>query len=143
MALLLVLDVDSTSNYSRLNEALTQARSASQQPRRKLGLSPRLAYRSSAESSWSFSGQNTLGIVHYRRGEFEEALNPLLEFHEAGFLEPSNWLFLAMTHHQLGNVDQAGRWYEKAEAYFEDNQPTRMEAMFRAEAKELFGEVAQ
>ncbi len=140
LALLLVLEPASESRTADLNEALALARSASDHPKRRLLIAPGLGgiYRSTDESSWSFAGQNTLGIVYYRRGEFEKALKPLTEFHEAGFLEPSNWLFLAMTHHQLGNSEEAKQWYAKATGYFMTNQASRIESYFLAEAKELF-----
>ncbi|HBE70324.1 MAG TPA: hypothetical protein DDW52_19420 [Planctomycetaceae bacterium] len=145
LALLLVLEPESENRTADLNEALALARSASEHPQRRLfaARGSGEVYSSAADSSWSFSGSNTLGIVHYRRGEFNEALKPLAEFHEAGFLEPSNWLFLAMTHQQLGNAAEAREWYAKATEYFTANQASRIENYFLAEAKELFETDAQ
>jgi WD40 repeat protein/serine/threonine protein kinase/tetratricopeptide (TPR) repeat protein len=52
---------------------------------------------------------NTLGALLYRAGRFKEAIARLDEGVKAsqGKALPHDWLFLAMAHHRLGEVDQA------------------------------------
>jgi hypothetical protein len=63
-----------------------------------------------------YAAANTLGMVLYRAGRFEEAistLNQALEYHgDGGNL--SDWLLLALNHQRLGNVHDARRWYDKS-----------------------------
>ncbi|MEM6468392.1 MAG: tetratricopeptide repeat protein [Planctomycetota bacterium] len=99
-------------------------------------------YRSSPNSKYSFSAKNTEGILHYRRGDFGRALKALNEFRDLGFEEPSNWLFLAMTHWQLGDQEEARQWHVKAIDFLErdEYEPSRLERMFRQEAGALIEE---
>ena len=150
-ALLLAIDVSADDRRVRLNQALSLAKQASLRPasgRRSAEYKNdplRSPYRSHLDGRWWFSGKNTLGIVHYRRGEYDEALKALEEFRDMKFEEPSNWLFLAMTHWQLGDREEARKWYSKATEFLDqkDYEPTRMEKLFRKEAEELLGEDAK
>lgn len=147
-ALLLAMDPPDDRKKVWLNQALSLAKQASRRPvsfgsRRRRSQDPMYQlYRAEPDAQWAFSGKNTLGIVHYRRGEYDDALKALTEFHEMKFTEPSNWLFLAMTNWQLGNKDEAREWYAKATEFLDQEkyQPTRMEKLFREEADELIGE---
>ncbi|MHB8861531.1 MAG: tetratricopeptide repeat protein, partial [Pirellulaceae bacterium] len=67
----------------------------------------------------------TLGAVFYRAGRFDEALARLSET-GAILQEPSEtsdtspastWFFLAMTHHRLGQAEDAKLWFDKAVAW--------------------------
>jgi serine/threonine protein kinase len=58
---------------------------------------------------------NTLGMAHYRRGEWQSAIEVLekaekLPYGSTGY----NWFFLAMAHWQKGDKDRARRYYEQA-----------------------------
>ena len=54
--------------------------------------------------------------------------------------EPIGWLFLAMAHWQLGEKEEARRWYDKAVEWIEKDKPNDKELRrFCAEAKELLG----
>ena len=80
---------------------------------------------------------NTLGVAHYSAGQWKEALVALAESmrRRAGG-DGYDWFFIAMAKWQLGQKDEARKWYEKA---------TRMEIKdpelkrFRDEAAQLLG----
>ncbi len=80
---------------------------------------------------------NTLGVVHYRLGQWNEAIGALeksMELFE-GKHEAANSFFLAMAHRQRGNHDEARKWYDKAVAWMEKEAPQNQELQrFRAEA---------
>ena len=49
-----------------------------------------------------------------------------------------DWLFLAMAHWQMGEKEQAGKWYDQAVQWMEKNKPQDEELRrFRTEAAEL------
>ena len=84
---------------------------------------------------------NTLGVAHYRAGDWKaaiEALTKSMELGKGG--DGSDWFFLAMAHWQLGDKPQARSWYDKAVPWMEKNQPKNEELIrFRAEAAALLG----
>jgi tetratricopeptide (TPR) repeat protein len=82
---------------------------------------------------------NTLGVARYRAGEWQAAVDALQKSMELrGGGDAFDWLFLAMAHQQLGNKDEAGKWYDKAVEWRDKNQPNNEEfRRFRAEAEEL------
>ena len=56
-----------------------------------------------------------LGAALFRAGQFEAALEALTKADSAAPTDGAYaWLFLAMTQRQLGQIDQAHAWYEKA-----------------------------
>jgi tetratricopeptide (TPR) repeat protein len=78
---------------------------------------------------------NTLGVAHYRAGDWKAAVKALTKSEE---LSPGRYLavnayFLAMAHWQLGETGQAQEWYAKAVARMGQHEG------FRAEAAELLG----
>jgi tetratricopeptide (TPR) repeat protein len=83
----------------------------------------------------------TLGIVHYRAGQWRDAL---LAFEQAAKLRKGgdglDWLFLAMAHGRLGDKEQGRVWYDKGVEWMEKNNPDDggLKHM-RAEAAELLG----
>jgi tetratricopeptide (TPR) repeat protein len=60
---------------------------------------------------------HTLGLAHYRAGEFDAAVRRLQESEK---VDPRwdgrvvNWLGLALAHHHLGHAEEARRWLDKA-----------------------------
>jgi WD40 repeat protein/tetratricopeptide (TPR) repeat protein/tRNA A-37 threonylcarbamoyl transferase component Bud32 len=62
------------------------------------------------------AAQLTLGAAQYRAGQYEAAAKQLARAvgPQAGGGAASAWLFLAMTHHRLGNAEEARRWLNKA-----------------------------
>ena len=147
LAWLLALQPDQDGDFTDLNEALKHARIAQNHLVAKSARSGRsnriMGYRSKRESKWMFSGKNTLGMVHYRREEYDKALTALNEFNDLGFTEPNNWLFLAMTHWQLENKDEAQQWYDKAKKSLVDHPPSRDEKLILAETEKLMGKTEE
>jgi tetratricopeptide (TPR) repeat protein len=91
---------------------------------------------------------NTLGVAHYRAGDWKAAVTALEKSSElAGGTSfnssaSSSDFFLAMAHWQLGDRQQARTWYDKAVAGMKRNDaPAHEEELkrFRAEAAELLG----
>jgi tetratricopeptide (TPR) repeat protein len=82
---------------------------------------------------------NTLGAAHYRAGEWEPAITALqksMELRNGG--DSLEWFFLATAHWQLGQKEEARKWYDKAVAWMEKNQPKDEQlGRFRAEAASL------
>jgi len=61
---------------------------------------------------------NTLGVVCYRAGNWPAAIESLrksMELSNGG--SAFDWFFLAMAHAQLGQLEDAREWYQKAEAW--------------------------
>jgi tetratricopeptide (TPR) repeat protein len=83
----------------------------------------------------------TLGIAHYRTGQWSDAL---AAFQQAAKLRNGgdglDWLFLAMAHGRLGEKEQGRKWYDQAVQWMEKNDPDDggLKSM-RAEAAELLG----
>jgi tetratricopeptide (TPR) repeat protein len=84
---------------------------------------------------------NTLGKAHYRNGDWKavtEALARSTELGKGG--DSKDFFFLAMAHWQLGEEDEARRWYRKAVQWMETKRPQDEELhRFRAEAAQLLG----
>ena len=82
---------------------------------------------------------NTLGIARYRAGEFKSAVADLeksIQLRKGG--SSHDFFFLAMAHWQLGNKDQARKWYDQAVEWMDRDQPRNEELQrFRKEAEEL------
>jgi WD40 repeat protein/serine/threonine protein kinase len=86
--------------------------------------------------------RNTLGVACYRAGDWEAAIAALEKSMEllAGGAESFNTFFLAMAHWQLGEKEEARRWYDRAVAWMDKNQPQNDELKrFRAEAEAVLG----
>ncbi len=84
---------------------------------------------------------NTLGVAHYRAGEWKAgiaALKKSMDLRKGG--DSFDWFFLAMAHWQLGDKEQARKWYVQAVQWMEKNKPKDEElGRFRAEAAALLG----
>jgi tetratricopeptide (TPR) repeat protein len=84
---------------------------------------------------------NTLGVAHYRGGDWKAAVETLqksMELRQGG--DSFDWFFLAMAHWQLGEKDKAREWYDRAVQWMDKNQPSNEELhRFRTEAAELLG----
>ncbi len=89
---------------------------------------------------------NTLGVAHYRVGDWKACLETLeksMEFRQGG--DSYDWFFLAMAHWQLGHKDEAQKWHEKAVQWMQENEEAlKKDKMhdeelrrFRAEVEEL------
>jgi len=84
---------------------------------------------------------NTLGAVQYRVGDWRRAIDALKKSEELPPVRSTscvNALFLAMAHWQLGEQDEARRWYGKAVEWMEKQQTEDDQLRrYRAEAEEL------
>jgi serine/threonine protein kinase/WD40 repeat protein/Tfp pilus assembly protein PilF len=110
---------------------------------------PSLAVELAAQATRLAPGQatywNTLGIAHYRAGDWQAAVKAL---EEAEKLEPGvclgfNALFLAMSYHRLQNTSSAWHHYEQAIRWCQENESKLSAQMqqdlkaFRTEAEAL------
>jgi hypothetical protein len=84
---------------------------------------------------------NTLGVAHYRAGEWKVAIAALtksMELCKGG--DSFDCYFLAMSHWHLDQKEEARKWYDRGVAWVDKNQPQNEELRrFRAEAAELLG----
>jgi tetratricopeptide (TPR) repeat protein len=86
---------------------------------------------------------NTLGVAHYRAGDYRAAVVALEKSRELQRGNDSfDWFFLAMAHWQLGDKKQARTWYDQAVAWMDKHMPQNAELIrFRAEAAALLAGV--
>jgi tetratricopeptide (TPR) repeat protein len=93
-----------------------------------------LELRPSEASIW-----NTLGVAHYRAGDWKagiEALTKSMELRAGG--DSFDWFFLAMAHWRQGDKDEARQWLKQAVEWMEKHNPRNVELLrFRAEAEQL------
>jgi tetratricopeptide (TPR) repeat protein len=82
---------------------------------------------------------NTLGVAQYRAGQYREAITSLKKAmapRKGG--DSYDWLFLAMAYGQLGEKEEARRWYDKADkALKKFEYPHVEESRLLAEAADL------
>ena len=82
---------------------------------------------------------NTLGVAHYRAGNWQDGLAALeksIDLRKGG--DAFDWFFLAMAHWQLGNRDQARKWYDQAVQWMDQHAKENEELVrFRSEAETL------
>ena len=84
---------------------------------------------------------NTLGAAYHRAGAWESAIAALeksMRLRKGG--DSFDWLFLAMSYWKLDRKGEARKWYDRAVAWMDKNQPENEELRrFREEAEELMG----
>jgi len=84
---------------------------------------------------------NTLGVAHYRAGDWQAALAALkksMELRQGG--NSFDWFFLAMAHEKLGDKEKARQWYDRATRWMNKNLATDEELRrFQAEATQVLG----
>ena len=88
------------------------------------------------------SAWQRLGWAHYRTGDWQASIDSLeksIELQGNGG-NPWQWFFLAMAHWQLGEEDEARRWYDKSVEWMEKEKSDNEELHhLRSEAAELLG----
>jgi uncharacterized protein HemY len=86
---------------------------------------------------------NTLGVAHYRRGDWIAAIDALTWAAELrGGDDACDWLFLAMCHAQRGQLEMAQAYYARAARLIQE-QPTNDElCRFRMEAEKVLAAAA-
>jgi serine/threonine protein kinase/tetratricopeptide (TPR) repeat protein len=84
---------------------------------------------------------DTLGIAHYRSGQWSEALTTFQEaMKRRNGGDSLEWFYLAMIHGRLGEKEQARKWYDQALQWMEQHDPDNGELNhIRAESAELLG----
>jgi serine/threonine protein kinase/Flp pilus assembly protein TadD len=104
-------------------------------PKRAVGLAEKAVTLGPKERTF----WNTLGVAHYRAGDYAAAITALGKSMELGDGGDSfDWFFLAMAHWQLGQKEEARKWNDKAVAWMEKNRPKDEELVrFRTEAESL------
>src|SRR5262249_33661285 len=85
---------------------------------------------------------NTLGVAHYRAGDWQaskKALAKAMALGNGG--DAADLFFAAMAHWKLADKDKAREWSKRAVAWMEQNKQTENEELrrFRAEAAALLG----
>jgi tetratricopeptide (TPR) repeat protein len=91
---------------------------------------------------------NTLGVAHYRAGNWKAAIDALDKSrqHRKGG-DAFDFYFLAMSYWKLGQKDEARRWYNQAVEWMEKNNDELMKnpqwpeelRRFRAETEQILG----
>jgi serine/threonine protein kinase/Flp pilus assembly protein TadD len=84
---------------------------------------------------------NTLGVAHYRAGDWKAALAALeksMNLGKGG--DCVDWFFSAMSHEKLGEKEKARQWYDRAIRWTAKTNSSDEEiSRFRTEAAELLG----
>ena len=83
---------------------------------------------------------NTLGVAHYRNGNWRQAIDALNKSLDTNTHLSFDGFFLAMAHWQLDEKDIAQEWFDKAKKWMDENDSKNAELIrFRAEAEALMG----
>lgn len=80
---------------------------------------------------------NTLGLIRYRQGCWEEAIETLEDSLFLGMEGPESWLPLAMANYQLKQYDEANRWFGIADKWRSENPPSLEHQWLFKEADQL------
>jgi tetratricopeptide (TPR) repeat protein len=112
------------------------------QPRHALDRALALCRRAVALLPGDAGSLNTLGVIHYRAGRYDEAIAALERSRaaESGRSDGFNHFFLAMAHHRLGHREAARACFDRGLRWLGGQhglrvQATRELAAFRAEAE--------
>jgi tetratricopeptide (TPR) repeat protein len=98
--------------------------------------------RKSVEKAPAAKNLNTLGVAYYCAGDWNAAIGPLKKAESLGPDKSLafNGFFLAMARWQMGEKDEARKWFDRSDQWMEKNRPDDAELRrFRAEAEELLG----
>ena len=79
----------------------------------------------------------SLGICHYRQGDFQKALETLKQSYDEVEHDPQTWVILAMTHWKLGNQEEARQWKQKVDDYVKEHKPLPILKLYYDEAIDL------
>jgi uncharacterized protein HemY len=82
----------------------------------------------------------TLGLAHYRAGNWQEAVTALTTALQQAPVDGWKLFVLAMAHWQLGHKEEGRRYYEEAVVWTDRHETRNRELRrFRTEAAELLG----
>ncbi len=81
-----------------------------------------VAHKALADDPEDFNHLNTLGAALYRAGKAEEAIRVLQEGIRLQGKGGSgwDWIFIAMAHQERGRAEEAKKWLEKADTWFQN-----------------------
>jgi tetratricopeptide (TPR) repeat protein len=88
--------------------------------------------------------RNTLGVAHYRNGDYRAAIAELeesMKMRSGG--DSFDWFFLAMAHWRLGDHDKARKWFDQAVQWMANRKPNDELRRFRTEAETLLAETGE
>jgi serine/threonine protein kinase len=124
-------------DYAPLNNGLAWLLATNPDGKSRDGMEAvRCAEKAVASAPKNGEYYNTLGVAHYRAGNWQKALTTLersMKLRKGG--DPSDWFFLAMAHQKLDHAEEARQWYERAVRWME-NRPTNEELRrFQVEAE--------
>jgi eukaryotic-like serine/threonine-protein kinase len=87
---------------------------------------------------------NTLGLAHYRNGNWPEAVEALEKSMQLGSGGDSfDRFLLAMTHWRLGDKEQARKWYSLAVQWTEKNEQHALDEDLRQDLTRIHAEAAE
>jgi Flp pilus assembly protein TadD len=87
---------------------------------------------------------NTLGLAHYRNGNWQEAVTALQKSMQVGSGGDSfDRILLAMSCWQLGEKDEARKWYNAAVQWMGKNEQHAFNEELRDDLARFFGEADQ
>jgi serine/threonine protein kinase len=128
-------------NPEALNNLAWFLASTPQAPPQDLAVALDAAQKATKLASNQSAYWNTLGVAAYRTGDWKqakEALEKSMSLHGGG--DASDWFFLAMTHWQQKNPEEARKWLEQAKVWTKAHDPQNPELQrFQAEAESLVG----
>ncbi len=115
------VDPDDANTYENLAYLLVTCREPSfRDPARAVALASRAVQLGPAKwFCW-----NTLGMAHYRAGDWKGAalaLEKSMELRKGG--DSNDWFFQAMACWRLGEKDKARKWFDRAIRWADENQP--------------------
>jgi tetratricopeptide (TPR) repeat protein len=106
-------------------------------PAEALGLAAKAVTRAPAMGEY----WNTMGVAHYRAGEYQSALIELsrsMELRSGG--DSADHFFRAMACERLGDRKQARTWYDEAVQWMDKHSPQgEADLRYRAEARATLG----
>ena len=101
-----------------------------------------LAQKAMAAKSHPAEAHRALGMSQYRLGDWAAAFDSLqqsIKLRREN--DATDWFFLAMTHWQLGDQEQAREWFKKAVAWTQEHKPQEWRLRkYCTEAAALLGE---
>ncbi len=127
---------------ARVQNNLAFSLATSPDPRmRDSQLAVRLAKRAVVLKPQNGGYWNTLGVSHYRAGDWNAAIAALeqsVRLRAGG--DPADWFFLAMAHRRDGNQTEARKWYSQSIDWMVKNKSQDDDLRrFCAEAEDLLG----
>ena len=134
----IAIGLDPNRTASQVNDLAWELLTAEDETLRDYAVALKLVTQAMKKSTKVREFNNTLGVAHYRNGNWQEAKDALLASLQTLSGNSYDMYFLAMTEWQLGNKEKARQWYDEATAWMNQHQPHNAELIrFRDEAEKL------